>query len=59
MYTGLSIFLKCASTSLFTCGTFTLILNIFHEYLMQHPLKLGATNYHFKWVKVPGTTTQY
>ena len=22
---------------------------------MQHSLKLGGTNYHFKWVKVPGT----
>ena len=27
-----------------------------HEYLIQHSLKLGGTNYHFKWVKVPGTT---
>jgi hypothetical protein len=27
-----------------------------YEYLMQHSLKLGGTNYHFKWVKVPGTT---
>ena len=26
-------------------------LNIFHEYLMQQSLKLGGTNYHFKWVK--------
>jgi len=25
-------------------------------YFMQHSLKLGGTNYHFKWVKVPGTT---
>jgi hypothetical protein len=32
-------------------------LNIFHEYLMQHSLKLGGTNYHFKWVKVPGTAS--
>ena len=22
---------------------------------MQHSVKLGGTNYHFKWVKVPGT----
>jgi len=22
---------------------------------MQQSLKLGGTNYHFKWVKVPGT----
>jgi len=22
---------------------------------MQHSLKLEGTNYHFKWVKVPGT----
>jgi len=21
---------------------------------MQHSLKLGGTNYHFKWIKVPG-----
>ena len=28
---------------------------ILHEYLMQHYLKLGGTNFHFKWVKVPGT----
>jgi len=27
-------------------------MNIF----MQHSLKLGGTNFHFKWVKVPGTT---
>ena len=26
---------------------------------MQHSLKLGGTNYHFKWVKVPGTTTYW
>jgi len=24
-----------------------------HEYLIQHSLKLGGTNYHFKWVQVP------
>jgi len=22
---------------------------------VQHSLKLGGINYHFKWVKVPGT----
>ena len=27
----------------------------FSWYLMQHSLKLGGTNYHFKWVKVSGT----
>jgi hypothetical protein len=26
-----------------------------HEYLMQHSLKLGGTDYHFMWVKVTGT----
>jgi hypothetical protein len=25
-----------------------------NKYLIQHSLKLGGTNYHFKWVKVPG-----
>ena len=24
--------------------------------MQQHSLKLGGTNYHFKWVKVPGTS---
>jgi hypothetical protein len=37
-------------------GTFSQKLNILYEYLMQHLLKLGGTNYHFKWVIVPGTT---
>ena len=23
---------------------------------MQHSLKLGVTNYHFKWIIIPGTT---
>jgi hypothetical protein len=27
-----------------------------HKYLTQQSLKLGGTNYHFKRVKVPGTT---
>jgi len=26
-------------------------LNILYEYLMQHSMKLGGTNYHFKRVK--------
>jgi hypothetical protein len=30
-------------------------LNILHEYLIQHALKLPGTNYHFKCVKVPDT----
>jgi hypothetical protein len=46
-----------ASTSLFTGCTFSLNLNIFHEYLVQQSLKLGGTNYHFKWVNVPGTAS--
>jgi hypothetical protein len=33
---GLSIFFKCTSTSLFTGSTFLLNLNNFHEYLIQH-----------------------
>jgi hypothetical protein len=36
---------------------FVFNLNSFHEYLVQQSLKLGGTNYHFKEVKVPGTTT--
>ena len=35
---------------------FLKFLNVFHEYLKQQSLKLWGTNYHFKWVKVPGTT---
>jgi hypothetical protein len=31
---------------------FFLNLNILHEYLVQYSLKLGCTNYYFKWVKV-------
>ena len=31
--------------------------NIFHEYLIQHSLKLGGSNYHFKWEKLPGTVS--
>lgn len=27
-----------------------------HEYLKQHFLNLGGTNYHFKWVKISSTT---
>ena len=36
-------------------STFSKNLNIFREYVKQQSLKLGGTNYHFKWVKVPGT----
>ena len=56
LYPGLSIFFKCASTSLFTGGTFFLNLNNFHEYLVQHTSKSRGTKNRFKWVKVPGTT---
>jgi hypothetical protein len=31
----------------------------FQEYFMQHSLKFGGTNYHFKWVKVPGTAPDW
>jgi len=31
------------------------MLKKIHEYLMRHSLELGGTNYHFKWVKVPGS----
>jgi len=24
---------------------------------MQHPLKLGGINYHFRWVKIAGATS--
>ena len=27
-------------------------MNNFHEYLMQHSLKWGGTNYYFKWVSL-------
>jgi hypothetical protein len=27
----------------------------FHEYHIQHSLKLGGTKDHFRWVKIPGT----
>ena len=42
---GLSIFCKCtSSTSLLTGGTFLLLkFGHFHEYLIQHSLKLGGT----------------
>jgi hypothetical protein len=43
---GLSIFCKCtSSTSLLTGGTFFFLLKFwhFHEYLIQHSLKLGGT----------------
>jgi hypothetical protein len=50
---GLSIFFKCASTSLFTGCTFSWAF--FHEYLVQHSLKSGGTKDHFRSLKVPGT----
>jgi len=53
--TGLSIFFKSTSTSLFTGGTFYQNLNNFHEYLIQHSLKSRGTKDHFRQVKVPGT----
>jgi hypothetical protein len=43
---GLSIFFKCTSK----------LEKKNHEYLKQQSLKLEGTNYHFKWVKIPGTT---
>jgi len=30
-------------------------LNIFHEYLIGHSLKLGGTKDQLRWVKGPGT----
>jgi hypothetical protein len=35
---------------------FLLKFEQFHEYLIQHSLKSGGTKYHFRRVKVPGTT---
>ena len=52
-YSGLLIFFKCTSTSLFTGGTFYSNLNNFHEPLIQHSLKSGGIKDHFK---APGTT---
>ena len=52
---GLSVFFQSISTSLFTGGTFYKNFNYFHEYLIQHSLKLGGTKDHFRQVKVPGT----
>jgi hypothetical protein len=54
-FTGLSIFFKSTSTSLFTGGTFNQNLTNFHEYLIQHSLKSGGPKDHFRQVKVPGT----
>jgi hypothetical protein len=34
---------------------FVLKFEHFHEYLIQHSLKLGGTKDHFKRVKIPGT----
>jgi hypothetical protein len=52
--TGLSIFFMCTSTSLFTSSTFYENLNISHEFLKT---TLFEIRYHFKLVKVPGTTS--
>jgi hypothetical protein len=40
---GLSTFYKCTSTSLFTGSTFSLKMNIFHEYPIQYVAKSIAT----------------
>jgi len=55
MESGLSIFFKCTSISLFTGSTFYLNLNKFLEYLIQHSLKSIDTKDHLRWVKVPST----
>jgi len=57
-FSELSIFFKSTSTSLFTDGTFVLKCEHFQEYLIQNSkiLKSGGTKYHFKRVKVSGTT---
>ena len=47
---GLSIFFKCTSTSLFT-GSFSIFINI----LYNNSLRSGGTKDHFKRAKVPGT----
>ena len=52
--TGLSIFFKPTSTSLFTGGYFYQYWKNVHEYLIQHS-QLGGTTDHFRQVKVPGT----
>ena len=51
----ISIFFKFTSTSLFTSDTFLLKLKNVHEYHIQHSLKSGGTEDHFRWIKVPGT----
>ena len=54
--TGISIFFKSTSTSLFTGSTLYQSLSNFHEYLIQHSLKSsGGTKDYFRRVKVPGT----
>jgi hypothetical protein len=53
--TGLSIFFKSTSTSLFAGVTIDKNWNNFHEYLIQHSWKSGGTKDHFRRVKVPGT----
>jgi hypothetical protein len=53
--TGISIFFKFTSTSLFTGDVLYQNLNNFHEYLIQHSLKSRGTKDHFKWIKVHDT----
>ena len=54
-YSGLSLFVKPTSTSLFIGGTFFLLkLNNFHEYLVQQSLTSGGTKDHFRQVNVLG-----
>ena len=55
LQSGLSIFFKSTSTSLFTGGTFYSNLNNFHKYIIQHSLISGGTKDHLRQVKVPGT----
>jgi len=58
-YTGLSIFFKSASTSLFSGSTYDKNLKNFYEYFIQHYLRSGGTKDHFRWVKVPGTASYW
>ena len=41
-------YFKCTSSSVLTGGTFNQNLIFFHEYFVQHSLKLGGTEYIFK-----------
>ena len=47
--TTLSIIIKCGAYFFSSLKIWTFCMNV------QHSLKLGGINYHFKWVKVPGT----